>query len=137
MALIGTSRPTQRQKIGQDIRGPQNIGERTYNEAAGAIKQLPILGHLIPFGPANLGGPNPACEARDTGQTFAFFNTDTALHYVAISDTAAPSAPTSAANGIPLPPGQYTTLAMREALYFISDSTLVFAYWIQDETDWK
>lgn len=127
-----TSRKAQRQKTNADTRGPGNIVDRVYNEAAGAIKNLPILGYLIPKGPAS-----PAVEAESKGQTFAFFNSDTAVHYVTMGPgPAAPAAPSSPANGIPIPPLSYVTLAMKDNLWFVSDSALVFAYWVDDQTYW-
>jgi hypothetical protein len=127
-----TSRKAQRQKTNADTRGPGNIIDRVYNEAAGANKQLPILGYLVPKGAAS-----PAIEAQAKGQTFAFFNSDTAVHFVAMGlGPTAPVAPSSPANGIAIPPMSYVTLAMKDNLWFVSDSALVFAYWVDDETYW-
>jgi hypothetical protein len=123
--------PGGRQKPSSKVGGIAKAADMTYNEDAGATKVLgPILGKLLIIGPAS---PQVAI---DPGSTVAFFNSNTVVHYVKIG-TGTLSAPSSPANGIPLPVGVYTVLAMGKDNAFLSDSALVFAYQVVDDTNWN
>ena len=118
-----------RNKSGASIRGQQHISENAWNEESGANKSLPILGKLVPMGAAN------TLQVIESGQTIAFFNNDTAVHFVSFGAQNPPvAAPTGCASGIPLVPKQFTVLASGEDMAFISDSALVFAYAVLDDS---
>jgi hypothetical protein len=123
-----------RQKPTISAQGLAKAAEVEYNQYAGAKKVMgPILGKLEP-----LGAANPAVSVN-RGSTIAFWNSDTAVHYVAMGTPpgTTPTTPTSPANGIPLPPSEYTILAMGQDNTFISDSALVYAFEVLDDSTWS
>lgn len=117
-----------RDKASGKIKGIAKTADITYNEQAGAQKMLgPILGRLSYIGAANTQ------KSLDLGKLVAFFNNDTAVHFIKIGNGTL-SAPTGPADGIPLPAGVYTILSMWTDRSFISDSLNVHAYLIEDDT---
>ena len=77
--------------------------------------KLSILGSLV----------NVVCVPL--GSIVRVFNNGVALHYVKIGD-AAVAAPTTPANGFPVPIGQYITINTADHQYIRSDDASVFGY---------
>jgi hypothetical protein len=103
-----------------------------YNDKSGALKTLGITkGHLIIMGALNSG------KEVALGSMIHIFNSDTAIHYVATGAAGGVTAPTSPANGIPVPPGQYITISMGQDQEIISDSATVYGYLVDDETSYS
>jgi hypothetical protein len=118
----------QRNKADTHIRGMNKTLDQTYNEQSGAFKYLgPILGCLSPLGAAD------AEIKLQRGSLVAFFNSDTAVHFVAFGSSGL-AAPTDFTDGIALPPGQYTILSNGESGAALADDATVYAYLIKDDS---
>ena len=61
------------------------------------------------------------------GSIVRVFNNGVALHYVKIGDSTV-TAPTTPANGIPVPIGQYVTVNTADNQYIRSDNASVYGY---------
>ena len=81
------------------------------------------VGHIIK---RILGALNTAVNVG-YGVQLRIYNNDSAVHYVAFGDSTV-AAPSSPANGIPVPAGQYILLGSGENTHVRSDSNTVFGY---------
>lgn len=99
-----------------------------YNDKAGALKQIPTYGAMIPMGDAATVQVNVG-----RGKLVAFYNNDSAVHFVAFG-TGTVTAPTDPSNGIPLAPGMFIVLNTGNEVSFIADDTDVYWYDVQDDT---
>lgn len=120
----------ERKKAGIDIRGPQTIGEQRWNEPAGADKVLPVNGL---FRKPYLGPLTNAVEVSEKGKTVAVYNDSAVTAYVATGDSTL-TAPTSAANGIAVPPYEYMYVSMGEDLWVRGSASTVYGYEMVDDT---
>ena len=91
---------------------------------AAAVGSFGVEGKLVILGPLSVLA---AAVGVGLGSVVRVFNSDAAVHYVAIGDLGM-LAPTSPADGIPVPPGQYVTLNSGDHMFMFSDSALVFGY---------
>ena len=117
-----------RNRPGPSVIGAQKAMDMAYNDESGGLKVVgQILGDLQPIGAIS------AIQKTEQGKTIALFNSDTAIHWVKFGD-ASVAAPTGFADGLPVPPGQYSFFSVGRNCGFRSDSALVFAYVLQDDT---
>lgn len=81
------------------------------------------VGHVIDI---ILGALNVAVKVGE-GCQIRIWNNDTAAHFVKFGDSTV-TAPTTPADGIPVPPKDYVLLGMGENTHIIADSAQVFGY---------
>lgn len=119
-----------RNKIGDKSRGHTVSTDMSYNESAGAMKQLgPIIGKLL------IPGVSLAiARGFDSGKVLAIYNNDSAVHFYKTGPDDTITAPTNITNGAPLPPGQYTHIAMGDDKYIIADNALVYVFEVEDDS---
>jgi hypothetical protein len=117
-----------RAKSSNNTRGYAAAIEYAYNDAAGASKAINMLGHLVPLGAAN------TVQSPGQGRTIAFFNSNAStVRWVRFGNNTV-TAPTGYADGVPLPPGEYTILGLGPNTSYIANNADVFAYEVVDET---
>jgi hypothetical protein len=120
-----------RKKDNFDAAGGNAALDLAYNDKSGALKVLgPTMGHLILLGALNNG------VLVGLGSMVQVFNSDTVVHYVSTGASGA-GAPSSPANGIPVPPGQYITISTGPDQQIRSDSSTVYGYLVDDETTYS
>jgi hypothetical protein len=102
--------------------------EFSFNQQAGAMKQLgPILGNLTILGA--LG----SAVGVDLGSLVAIYNNSSSVAWAAMGTTSAMAAPTGGADGIALPPNQYTILALYDKNFVRCSAATCFGYLINDD----
>ena len=118
--------PFRRKKASDAVSGGNEVLDISYNRYAGALKMLPVAGMLTPIGSLATKVALP-----DLGTTVAIFNPTTGVLYVKFGNNTV-TAPTGGADGIPVPAGQYLTLASGPYGYVIA-SGAVFGYLVEDD----
>lgn len=107
-----------------------------HNPASGGKKTLSV-GPEFQKDPANdyVSGANYLAGAQLVpGTVLYFYNNDTVVNWVTFAKNANPSAPSSFATGIPLPPNQWTCLSMGSNNWVRTGSANVGCYKIVDTT---
>ncbi len=116
-----------RSKASQDRYG-NTATDYAFNQKAGALKQLgPILGKVL-----NMGALNTAKDAGRQGALVAIYNNSGSTAF-AKTGNATVTAPTGGADGICLPPNEYTILALGTDTHVITNTATCFGYIIDDE----
>lgn len=118
--------PFRRKKPSDAVSGGNEVLDISYNRYAGALKMLPVAGMLTP-----IGSLISAVALPDLGTTVAIFNPTGGVLYVKFGDSTV-TAPTGGADGIPVPPSQYITLAAGPYGYVISNGPM-FGYLVGDD----
>lgn len=118
-----------REKAGNEIKGANRATDIAYNDAAGAAKVIGPLQGVLKI----LGALNAGVQVPQKGATMAVFNNSAAVAFVALGAQTA-SAPSSPANGIPIPPYSYIYVCMGINQFIISNVATVFGYQVIDET---
>jgi hypothetical protein len=101
--------------------------QQSYSDHAGVFKVSEAGLYLKPIGALN------AAVLVGQSANIAIFNSDSAVQYVAFG-AAAMGAPSSAANGIPVPAGSWLRLSSGPNDYVRSSSANVFGYAIEDSS---
>jgi hypothetical protein len=117
-----------REKTNSKTRGASTIADLRWNEDAGADKVLNILGKLQGLGQANV-----KIDLSDgAGATVLFYNSNATTAFVKMGNSTV-TAPTGFSDSLPLPPLQYTPLAMGDDSSFFGQAG-VYAYLLVDDT---
>jgi len=105
-----------------------SVPSLVFNKYAGGNKTISIGPSLSILGPLN------AAVGVPQGSALWIYNNSGTLAYVAFGQTSAVAAPSSPANGIPLPPNAYTYLSAGENSFVISNAATVFGYLVIDDS---
>lgn len=116
-----------RREDGNQVQDFQSIQSGTYDILAGGMKNVNV-GPTLKI----LGALNVAVHVGKGNQLYVYNNTG-AVHYVKFGDSAV-AAPTSPADGIPIPANSYLLIGSGEDDYVRSDVATVFGYLMNDDT---
>lgn len=118
-----------RRKARENQAGQTISLDYAYSDTSGTFKVLQGYGAPAPLGAIATALP------ISLGTTLMFFNADTAVHYVAFGVNSSMAAPSSPANGMPIPPGALVVMNSGPTGAAVrSDSSQVYAYSVGDES---
>jgi hypothetical protein len=112
-------------------KGYAKLLDLCYEDAAGAIRVIPVMPEITSFGVA-LG----TLQKYETGTMLLLLNTDSTIHYYAMAPLSgtAPVAPSGPTSGIPVMPMSQLLIALGDNGQIVSDSGSVYAYRIDDDS---
>jgi hypothetical protein len=99
-----------------------------FNQYAGAAK---IMGPVFGVVQKLLGALNAGVQV-DQGSLVAVYNNSASTAFV-ITGLTLPAAPSTGANGIPIPPNSYLIIPMGQTNFIISSAATCFGYQLQDD----
>ena len=115
-------------RVNTDMRqDTSSINSLKFNKYAGGDKVLNIGPSLNILGPLNVAVGVPQ------GAALWIYNNSGTVAYAAFGGPSV-VAPSSPANGIPLPPNSYTYLSAGENTFVIASAATVFGYQVIDDT---
>lgn len=104
------------------IVNPARIEQNCYELYSNARRTVHAGSYWSPIGA--LGAATPVTPQ----ESLMVYNSDTSVHYIAFGASSALAAPSTPANGIPIPPGQTFIVSPGLNGFVRADSALVFGY---------